>query len=108
MPDHILFDNPKDPKLPMSRRQVDQAREICHECPVRRDCLAFALVMDDAWGVWGGLTPAERQRALLLAGHRNGKDLKLDHLDKVAKVIELYDRGTLEDSVIIRWSAGAR
>jgi WhiB family redox-sensing transcriptional regulator len=37
------------------------AVRICTRCPVRPDCLAYALEQpDDAHGVWGGLTMEER------------------------------------------------
>lgn len=39
-------------------------REFCPGCPVRADCLAFAILGDEQWGVWGGFTPNQR-RALL-------------------------------------------
>lgn len=43
---------------------IIQAKRICGNCPVRGDCLAEAIARRDAFGIWGGLTPAER-RALL-------------------------------------------
>jgi len=40
--------------------QVAQAKQVCARCPVRRECLAFALRTGQAYGVWGGLTEQER------------------------------------------------
>ncbi len=40
------------------------AREVCHRCPVRLECLADALDSRADFGVWGGMTERER-RALL-------------------------------------------
>ena len=40
--------------------QVAQAKQVCARCPVRRECLAFALRTRQAHGVWGGLTEQER------------------------------------------------
>jgi WhiB family redox-sensing transcriptional regulator len=40
--------------------QVAKAKEICARCPVRRECLAFALRTGQVHGVWGGLTEQER------------------------------------------------
>ncbi len=45
-----------------------RATRICRDCPVRRECLTFALTMESGTrdrkgipnGVWGGFTPAER------------------------------------------------
>jgi len=40
--------------------QVAEAKAICARCPVRRQCLAFALRTRQAHGIWGGLTEEER------------------------------------------------
>lgn len=39
---------------------VEAARNVCSRCPVWMDCLDFALDNDIEFGVWGGMTPAER------------------------------------------------
>lgn len=41
--------------------QIEQAKQICRTCPVRRSCLRWALDHGDA-GVWGGTTDEERRR----------------------------------------------
>ena len=43
--------------------QVAEAKAICARCPVRRQCLAFALRTRQAHGIWGGMT--EEERALI-------------------------------------------
>jgi WhiB family transcriptional regulator, redox-sensing transcriptional regulator len=43
-----------------SVEQAAKAKQICAQCLVRRDCLAFALRTRQAHGVWGGLTEQER------------------------------------------------
>ena len=40
--------------------QWDKAREVCKVCPVREDCLEYALRTHSRYGMWGGLTPKER------------------------------------------------
>jgi WhiB family redox-sensing transcriptional regulator len=40
--------------------QVTQTKAICACCPVRRQCLAFALRTQQAHGIWGGMTEEER------------------------------------------------
>jgi WhiB family transcriptional regulator, redox-sensing transcriptional regulator len=40
------------------------AIRICQRCPVKDDCLAYALEHEIDFGVWGGLT--ERQRRAYL------------------------------------------
>ena len=44
-----------------------EARLVCHECPVRRECLIDALDSRVPFGVWGGMT--ERERRALLRRH---------------------------------------
>jgi WhiB family redox-sensing transcriptional regulator len=55
-------------------RQVDQAKRVCGSCPVRRECLQWALDERQDHGVWGGLSEDER-RALRRrsARHRNAR-----------------------------------
>jgi len=36
-------------------------REICRECEVRCDCLAWSI-REEEWGVWGGETGLARNR----------------------------------------------
>jgi WhiB family redox-sensing transcriptional regulator len=40
--------------------EVAEAKAVCARCPVRRECLAFALTTRQAHGIWGGLTEQER------------------------------------------------
>jgi WhiB family transcriptional regulator, redox-sensing transcriptional regulator len=37
-----------------------EARKICRRCPVRSECLAFAISNDERSGIRGGLDPGER------------------------------------------------
>lgn len=39
-----------------------EAKEICAACPVRIECLNYALRNDERHGVWGGMTERERRR----------------------------------------------
>lgn len=65
------------------------AKEVCQECPVRQDCLQFAVENGIREGMWGGRSPNER---------RGLRDLALPNS---------IDRQTLEDTekVILRWKA---
>ncbi|TPG14053.1 WhiB family transcriptional regulator [Pedococcus bigeumensis] len=51
----------EDANSPKTRR----AETICKTCPVRRTCLAAALVYAEEFGVWGGV-PACKRRPLLV------------------------------------------
>jgi WhiB family redox-sensing transcriptional regulator len=39
----------------------DAARAICGRCAVTAQCLAGAMERGDAYGIWAGTTPAERE-----------------------------------------------
>jgi WhiB family transcriptional regulator, redox-sensing transcriptional regulator len=41
--------------------QIEEAKRICRRCPVRLQCLAWALDTGVTDGVWGGTTPDERR-----------------------------------------------
>jgi WhiB family transcriptional regulator, redox-sensing transcriptional regulator len=47
-----------------SLEQVTAAKAVCAACPVRRECLAFALRTGQVHGIWGGRTVEERHQAL--------------------------------------------
>ena len=44
-PDAFFADSPAD---------VEFAKALCQECPIRLDCLAGALARREPCGVWGG------------------------------------------------------
>lgn len=41
-----------------------KAKSICRSCPVRRECLDYALRIREPHGIWGGLNEAERRSLL--------------------------------------------
>ena len=38
-----------------------QAKAVCAMCPVRKECLNYALRIHEPHGIWGGLNEAERR-----------------------------------------------
>jgi WhiB family redox-sensing transcriptional regulator len=44
------------------------ALAVCARCPVRRECLDWALEVDEPDGIFGGTVPAQRRQ--LARGHR--------------------------------------
>lgn len=46
----------EDPELFFGETPADVeiAKALCLDCPVRRECLAGALERREPWGVWGG------------------------------------------------------
>jgi hypothetical protein len=49
-----------------SSHAIERARATCRRCPLQRKCLLAAVKADEPFGVWGGLTPKERRRPLLV------------------------------------------
>lgn len=49
-----------DEKNVMEQRSV--IRDYCNVCPVREDCLEYALENNEIYGIWGGTTEIERKR----------------------------------------------
>ena len=43
-------------------QEVEAAKAICRACPVRRECMAFAVETNQDSGVWGGLSEDERRK----------------------------------------------
>lgn len=39
-----------------------EAKSICAKCPVREQCLEWALDHDERFGIWGGLSERERRK----------------------------------------------
>jgi WhiB family redox-sensing transcriptional regulator len=48
--------------FPPQGERPHRALEICSRCPVRAECLDFALWAHTEYGVFGGMTPDERKR----------------------------------------------
>lgn len=44
------------------QRSPARALAVCATCPVRRECLEYALSVPERHGVWGGMTESERRR----------------------------------------------
>jgi hypothetical protein len=55
------------------------ARALCAECPVRRSCLATALLFEED-GIWAGTTPSRRRGAHLAISNGEDIDVVLDRL----------------------------
>lgn len=43
-------------------QELERAKAICRDCPVRAHCLQWALDTGQDAGVWGGLSENERRR----------------------------------------------
>jgi WhiB family redox-sensing transcriptional regulator len=45
--------------------RVTQAKRICEQCPVKIECLEYAIRNKFKDGIWGGLSPTERHRLMM-------------------------------------------
>jgi WhiB family redox-sensing transcriptional regulator len=41
--------------------RAEKAKLVCAGCPVKGDCLAYALATRQKYGVWGGTTEEDRR-----------------------------------------------
>lgn len=46
----------RDPDLwfAESPKELERAKELCGQCPIKAQCLAGAMSRGEPWGVWGG------------------------------------------------------
>lgn len=53
-----------DPEMffPEKGGSSKSAKSVCRACPVRVECLEYALEHDESFGVWGGLSDRERRQ----------------------------------------------
>lgn len=59
-----------DPDLWFEERTIRLAREamaICNQCPVMEECRQFALDNEVDYGIWGGMTTAQRRREIRIS-----------------------------------------
>ena len=53
-----------DPDLffPERGESTSEAKAVCFTCPVREECLEYALRAGEKFGIWGGMSERERRR----------------------------------------------
>src|SRR6201989_3672954 len=80
-----------------SPTQLELAKSLCGDCPLRVECLAGAVERNEPWGVWGGeifergaVVPRKRPR-----GRPRKADVALDQLRRV----EVAARGAARPNV---------
>ena len=66
--DASTFFHPENERGRSRRRREEQAKAVCAECPVARQCLDWALSVREPYGVWGGLSSVEREELLVSTG----------------------------------------
>ena len=48
--------------FPANADEEAEALSICATCPVRAQCLEYAVRNKEIYGIWGGTTPDQRRR----------------------------------------------
>ncbi|MFD9437073.1 WhiB family transcriptional regulator [Streptomyces sp. NPDC060002] len=69
----LFFAPSKEPTAARLSRE-EAAKRVCARCPVMVECREHALLQPEPYGVWGGLTAAERRVAL---ARRRRRDVEL-------------------------------
>ncbi|WP_376771180.1 WhiB family transcriptional regulator [Streptomyces boluensis] len=70
----LFFAPSKEPTAARLSRE-EAAKRVCARCPVMVECREHALLQPEPYGVWGGLTAAER-RVVLARRRRRELELK--------------------------------
>lgn len=58
--DSLFFFHPDGERGPARARREARAKAICGACPVLAQCRRHALAVQEPYGIWGGLSEAER------------------------------------------------
>lgn len=66
-----VFFHPEGERGPRRRGRDAEAKSVCEACPVLMACRAHALEVREPYGVWGGLTEAEREELHDDSTHRS-------------------------------------
>ncbi len=89
-----------DPELfyPEKGGSTREAEQVCAACPVRAECLAYALAHGERFGVWGGESERSR-RALSRTGQSPIRETVPRVLPRVAQVRRLTGAGLSDRQV---------
>ncbi|AUG79463.1 WhiB family transcriptional regulator [Kitasatospora sp. MMS16-BH015] len=71
----LFFAPSKEPTAARLARE-EQAKQVCARCPVLLECREHALAQPEPYGVWGGLTAAER-RVVLARRRRRESEIRV-------------------------------
>jgi WhiB family redox-sensing transcriptional regulator len=100
-----------DAFFPEGNESAAMAKAICAQCPVKQQCLDYAVETRENDGVWGGLTPAERRKLWVRADAPLGRwtpprgadwgDVLSAHRAGVS-VLEIADRFGISERSVYR------
>ena len=78
----LFFAPSKEPTAARLSRE-EAAKRVCARCPVMVECREHALLQPEPYGVWGGLTAAER-RVVLARRRRREAELQTARDGRIA------------------------
>ncbi|GAA3008225.1 hypothetical protein GCM10020229_19970 [Kitasatospora albolonga] len=78
----LFFAPSKEPTAARLSRE-EQAKQVCARCPVLLECREHALNQPEPYGVWGGLTAAER-RVVLARRRRRDTERRIPAARRIA------------------------
>jgi hypothetical protein len=78
-------------------RERDKAKLFCMGCPVRRECMEFALYTMQLWGVWGGIDEHEIRRTLSVDAYGSWKQRS-----RAPRCPMCHERDIVKDGFIYR------
>ncbi|MGH3439697.1 MAG: WhiB family transcriptional regulator [Sciscionella sp.] len=58
--DSTFFFHPDGERGPARARREARAKAVCQDCPVLQMCRRHALSVQEPYGIWGGLSEADR------------------------------------------------
>ncbi|MFI8961084.1 WhiB family transcriptional regulator [Streptomyces sp. NPDC053493] len=80
----LFFAPSKEPTAARLSRE-EAAKQVCARCPVMVECREHALLQPEPYGVWGGLTAAERRVVLARRRRREVELRKAAAAERIAK-----------------------
>jgi hypothetical protein len=85
---------------------IEEAKSFCRRCPAVDRCLQWALDAGEEWGVWGGLTEAERRTLR----RRAARPINLDEYtgtreprQQTTSLEDAWEKYTLPDGEHLLW-----
>ncbi|MFD4292038.1 WhiB family transcriptional regulator [Rhodococcus sp. NPDC058505] len=59
--DSAMFFHPDGERGRARAQRENRAKEMCRQCPVLAQCRTHALTVCEPYGIWGGMSEAERE-----------------------------------------------
>lgn len=72
--DGSLFFHPDNERGEPRENRLSAAKRVCGRCPVREQCLQYALESGERHGIWGGLSEDERSLLRRTRARRSIRD----------------------------------